>query len=43
MLENVSAELQINFLSVTIVEIFARVGLDGRFWDPKADQWHSAT
>ena len=26
-----------------MVEIFARVGLEGPFWDPKADQWHSAT
>jgi len=24
-------------------EIFARIGLEGPFWDPKADQWHSAT
>ena len=24
-------------------EIFARIGLEGSFWDPKADQWHSAT
>jgi hypothetical protein len=22
-----------------MVEIFARVGLEGPFWDPKADQW----
>jgi hypothetical protein len=22
-----------------MVEIFARVGLAGSFWDPKADQW----
>jgi hypothetical protein len=22
-----------------MVEIFARVGLGGPFWDPKADQW----
>jgi hypothetical protein len=26
-----------------MVEIFARIGLEGRFWDPKADQWHPAT
>ena len=26
-----------------MVEIFARVGLEGPFWDPKADQWQSAT
>ena len=26
-----------------MVEIFARVGLEGPFWDPKADQWHSTT
>jgi hypothetical protein len=26
-----------------MVEIFAQVGLDGPFWDPKADQWYSAT
>jgi hypothetical protein len=26
-----------------MVQIFARVGLEGPFWDPKADQWHSAT
>ncbi len=25
-----------------MLEIFARVGLEGPFWDPKADQWHSA-
>ena len=24
-------------------EIFAQVGLEGPFWDPKADQWHSST
>jgi hypothetical protein len=22
-----------------MVEIFARIGLEGSFWDPKADQW----
>ncbi len=22
-----------------MVEIFARIGLTGPFWDPKADQW----
>ena len=22
-----------------MVEIFAHVGLEGSFWDPKADQW----
>jgi len=22
-----------------MVEVFARVGLEGPFWDPKADQW----
>ncbi len=26
-----------------MVEIFARVGLEGPFWNPKSDQWHSAT
>ena len=26
-----------------MVEIFARVGLEGPFWNPKADQWRSAT
>jgi hypothetical protein len=26
-----------------MVAIFARIGLKGRFWDPKADQWQSAT
>jgi hypothetical protein len=25
-----------------MVEIFARIGLDGPFWDPKADQWGSS-
>ncbi len=25
-----------------MVEIFARIGLEGPFWDPKADQRHSA-
>lgn len=25
-----------------MVAIFARIGLEGPFWDPKADQWHSA-
>jgi len=24
-------------------EIFARIGLEGPFWDPKADQWNSTT
>ncbi len=26
-----------------VVEIFAQVGLEWPFWDPKADQWYSAT
>ncbi len=26
-----------------MVDIFARIGLEGPFWDPKADQWHAAT
>ena len=26
-----------------MVEIFARTGLQGPFWDPKSDQWQSAT
>ena len=26
-----------------MVGIFARIGLEGPFWDPKADEWHSAT
>ena len=26
-----------------MVEIFARIGLEGPFWDPKADQWYTAT
>ncbi len=26
-----------------MVSIFAQVGLEGPFWDPKADQWKSAT
>ena len=26
-----------------MVEIFARIGLTGPFWDPKSDQWRSAT
>jgi hypothetical protein len=26
-----------------MVGIFARIGLEGPFWDPKADQWRSAT
>ena len=26
-----------------MVAIFAQIGLAGSFWDPKADQWHSAT
>lgn len=25
-----------------MVGIFARLGLEGPFWDPKADQWRSA-
>jgi hypothetical protein len=23
-----------------MVAIFAQIGLEGPFWDPKADQWH---
>jgi hypothetical protein len=23
-----------------MVEIFAKIGLTGPFWDPKADEWH---
>jgi hypothetical protein len=23
-----------------MVTIFAQIGLEGPFWDPKADQWH---
>ena len=26
-----------------MVGIFARIGLEGPFWNPKADEWHSAT
>ena len=26
-----------------MVNIFARTGLEGSFWDPKADQWHTKT
>jgi hypothetical protein len=26
-----------------MVEIFAGIGLEGPFWDPKADEWRSAT
>jgi hypothetical protein len=26
-----------------MVEIFARIGLEGPFWNPKADQWRTAT
>ena len=26
-----------------MVQIFAAVGLEGPFWDPKADQWSSST
>jgi hypothetical protein len=26
-----------------MVGIFASIGLEGPFWDPKADQWHSAS
>jgi hypothetical protein len=26
-----------------MVTIFARVGLEGTFWNPSADQWRSAT
>jgi len=26
-----------------MVKIFARIGLEGPFWDPKSDQWQSAT
>jgi hypothetical protein len=26
-----------------MVEIFTNVGLEGPFWDPKSDQWQSAT
>jgi hypothetical protein len=26
-----------------MVEILAQVGLEGSFWDPKADQWQSST
>jgi hypothetical protein len=26
-----------------MVKIFARIGLEGPFWDPTADQWHLAT
>ncbi len=26
-----------------MVGIFAQLGLEGPFWDPKADQWHAAT
>ena len=26
-----------------MVAIFAKVGLEGPFWDPKADSWRSAT
>jgi len=26
-----------------MVEIFSKIGLDGPFWDPKADKWISAT
>ncbi len=26
-----------------MVEIFAKIGLTGPFWDPKADQWRAAT
>ena len=26
-----------------MVGIFARIGLEGPFWDPKADEWRSAT
>ena len=25
-----------------MVKIFARIGLEGPFWDPKSDQWQSA-
>ena len=25
-----------------MVSIFAQIGLEGPFWDPKADQWRSA-
>lgn len=25
-----------------MVKIFARIGLEGPFWDPKSDQWRSA-
>jgi hypothetical protein len=25
-----------------MVGIFAKIGLEGPFWDPKADQWHKA-
>jgi hypothetical protein len=24
-----------------MIEIFSSIGLDGPFWDPKADQWKS--
>ena len=26
-----------------MVNIFARIGLEGPFWDPKADQWYINT
>ncbi len=26
-----------------MVKIFAEIGLEGAFWDPKSDQWTSAT
>ena len=26
-----------------MVKIFSEIGLDGPFWDPKSDQWASAT
>jgi hypothetical protein len=26
-----------------MVKIFAEIGLEGSFWDPKSDQWASAT
>ncbi len=26
-----------------MVEIFAKIGLTGPFWDPKTDQWRAAT